>query len=136
QSLGQTEPLSVHVGTARARLGSSAGALAVLDPALNGHFPFYSTNYRTFRVRVWSVEPKVWPKYMQFTREHRENRSRYNGKPTTTRPPGKKVMDKQIEAAFKPDALIQNSIDLRTEFSPGGFGHLIVWITPVSQDEG
>ncbi|AWV89353.1 Ig-like domain-containing alpha-2-macroglobulin family protein [Bradymonas sediminis] len=132
QTLGKNTELTFDVGPAYPIFGSSAGAMSVLDPALDGHFPIFSVNYDKLRLRAYRVTPADWEKYLAFT--YQRHRYRNNGDGGAT-PPGKLVINKVVEIDSKPDEMTHTLIDLGEALNENGHGQLVVMLTEEKSDE-
>src|SRR5690554_36374 len=126
QTLGKDTELTFEVGPAYPIFGSSAGSMSVLDPALDGHFPMFSTNYDKLRLRVYRVTPADWEAYLAFTDQRHRYRNNGDG---GAKPPGKLVINKVLEIDSKPDEMTHTLIDLREALNKEGHGQLIVMLT-------
>lgn len=138
QSLDKDTDLKFHIGEAPKQLGSSAGILTTLDPALNGKFPFYSTNYKAFRVQAWSVEPADWPDYLEFLQLRQRQRyqePQTDQKPAEQQAPGKQVFDEVIEANYREDELSETFVDLSRALNDDGHGQVILWVQLADKED-
>lgn len=131
QTLGEDIELTLHVGPSPPMLGASAGAMTILDPALDGHFPIFSTNYERLQLQVYRVSPANWTEYLGYLYK----RQRYRNRNETMQPPGKKVLDKTIDIDATPDEMTQTLVDLRPALNQAGHGQLIVLIKPAPTAE-
>lgn len=138
QTLAKDTDLEFHIGEAPKQLGSSSGVITTLDPALKGRFPFYSTNYKEFRVRAWKVEPKEWSDYLEFL--HLRQQQRYQElqageKPAEQQIPGKQIFDEVIEANYRPDEMSETLVDLARALNNDGHGHVLVWVQVADKED-
>jgi uncharacterized protein YfaS (alpha-2-macroglobulin family) len=129
QTLGKDETFEFKVGPSQPWMSLASQGFVVLDPAGPRQLSFYSVNYQTVKVSLYSVDPADW---MQF-QTYRQLRYRNDAAAKRVRLPGRLVLDKQIE--LKPqNEMTETTIDL-TSALKDGFGQVIVVvesITPVS----
>ncbi len=125
QSLEQTATATFNVGASDSRVFAQGGAMVVLDPNAKPAFSVYSTNYNSFKAKIYTVEPGDWAQFQEYVR-------RINYDDSTIKPqiPGKLAADKTVAIKSAPDEIVETRLDL-SEFLNGGFGHLIVDITPI-----
>jgi alpha-2-macroglobulin len=121
QHLGKEEVWDMPVGRADPSLFAPGGDFLVLDPSGDKAFTFYSTNYRELDLRVHSVDPSDWGKYLEFMREGMRQK--------VVRPlPGKPRIVRRFQPTGEPDELIENRVDLKAALD-GGYGQLLVLIS-------
>lgn len=137
QKLGHNQKVTFKVGSAPQQFGSSAGIMTLLDPALEGQFPFFTTNYDKVRVRMWKVTPNDWQAYLTYITER--NRNRYRGyddkNAATPNPPGQVIMDRTLDLQAEKDVLTETMIDLREGLNEQLHGNVILLIeTKLNQD--
>lgn len=121
QSLGTVAPLTFDVGPAEASFMVPANPFVVLDPGRAARLPLYTTNEPAARLRAYAVTPDDWPAFHRFQRD-----------PTRVPPPGRRVLDKLLPIAPRPDALVETALDLSAAF-PAGLGHAVVVVEPSQQ---
>ena len=94
-----------------------------LDPtATKKVFSIYAINYNKVNLKIYAVQPRDWPAYMNYVREWQ----RTDNPPKM---PGTLVADKQLGLDMPADALTQVDIDL-SKYLEGDFGHLVVIVEP------
>ncbi|MFP4601034.1 MAG: MG2 domain-containing protein, partial [Persicimonas sp.] len=127
QTLGEDVTRTFHVGKAPPRLGSSAGVLTVLDPAADGRFPVFSVNHESMRVRAFEVEPSDWHAYLSYLQNRYRDES--------ARPPGKNVLDTEVDIDAEADQFTQTGVDLNEALDDNGHGQLVVVIEPTDTED-
>ncbi len=127
QKLGEDLTREFHVGKAPPRLGSSAGVLTVLDPAANSRFPVFSVNHESMRVRAFEVEPGDWHDYLRYLQNRYRDES--------AQPPGKNVLDTEVDIDAEADQFTQTSVDLSEALDDDGHGQLVVVIEATEADD-
>ena len=122
QTLGASAPLIFNVKSAPPALESSGDQFVVLDPAGPPRFSVYSINHDSLKVRLYSVGPEHWARYLSYTSEQR-------GAPST--PPGRLIRSDTIPVKAQPDEMVETRIDLSPAFK-GGFGQTVLVVEPAA----
>jgi uncharacterized protein YfaS (alpha-2-macroglobulin family) len=124
QALVAPGTATIAVGSAEQQLYTQGGNFVVLDPTAKPAYSIYSTNHRSVKVKIYTVEPKDWYQFQQYVRY-------VNYDDGTKKPlmPGRLVADKVVSVENKPDEMVETRIDL-AEALNDGFGHAIVDIEP------
>lgn len=123
QTLGKDTSVSFNVGPAPPSLGSGGKAFLALDPAAPRSFSVYSINHSSLRLRLYSVGPEDWDKwvrYMRFVHDYYEDKTLKQ-----TVPPGRLVYSKSQPVDNKPDEMVETRLDLTPALTQG-LGHVIV----------
>ena len=95
----------------------------MLDPAGPPRVSVFSTNYPKLDVRLYSVTPDDWPKWI----EYRQSKTK-----RVTSPPGRIVVSKIIPVKTFKDEIVETSIDLSPALS-GEYGQMILIVKPIGQ---
>ena len=115
------------VGPAPAGLFTRGSDFVVLDPAGGPRFPVRSVNLDALRVQAYAVGPEDWPAWQAHKREAWSNPS--------SKPPGRRVIDRKVRVAAERDAVAETLLDLR-EALPGGLGQVILVVRPGLEQQG
>jgi alpha-2-macroglobulin len=123
QTLGANQTFIFNVGAADKQLFGSGGDLAVLDPYGPASYSVYSINHSSLKVRLYSVSPEDWPKWIE-----------YKGRddPKSKTPPGRLVFSKAIPVRGQPDETVETNIDLRSGLK-NGFGQMLLIVEPTAK---
>jgi hypothetical protein len=124
QTLEGSATVQFDVGVADAQLFGSDDDVVVLDPFGPASYSFYSVNHRSLKVRLYSVTPEDWSRWIDYQRN--QNRMESNTRKT---PPGRLVFSRTVQVPSKPDEMVETVIDLR-EAIRDGFGQMIVIVEP------
>jgi len=95
----------------------------VMDPAAPTRCSVFSVNYTNLQVRLYSVTPDDWPKWVLYRREQQEP----NRKPS---PPGRLVFSKIIPVRNVSNDISETVIDLSPALT-NGYGQLILIAEPL-----
>jgi hypothetical protein len=124
QNLVAPAAATIAVGSAERNLYTQGGNFVVLDPTAKPAYSIYSTNHRSVRVKIYSVQPENWHQFQQYIRY-----ANYDDGTKKPAMPGKLVADKVVTIENKPDEMVETRIDL-AEALNDGFGHAILDIEP------
>jgi len=120
QTLGKDAPFTFTTGNADSYLTGPQGPLTTIDPtASTPVFTVYSVNYTKLRVRAYAVTPADWPAYLAYLDDFYRDQS--------APPPGRLVINTEVDVQSKPDVLTETAIDLSPALG-GKPGQLIVLV--------
>ena len=122
QTLGRDLTFTFRVGPSPSRFVGPDDFI-VLDPAAPTRCSVFSINYPRLKVRIYSVTPNDWSKWLAYKRE-RETSTK---EPT---PPGRLVFSKTIPTRTAPNDVIETPIDL-TPALTNGRGQVILIVEPL-----
>ena len=125
QNLTPPASASIDVDAAEPMLFDEELPMLVLDPSFEPTLSVYSVNRGQLRVKLYSVEPGNWERYLEFRKDWD-----YDGK--LTAPPGKLVATRTIQPKKAVDELVETRIDL-TPALASGVGQLIAIVEPPVQ---
>ncbi|MDT4968148.1 MAG: alpha-2-macroglobulin [Acidobacteriota bacterium] len=123
QTLGKDTSLTFNVGPAPASLVSNGKAFVALDPSAPRSFSVFSVNYPTLKVRLYSVGPDDWERfvrYMRFVYDYYEDKVLKQ-----TVPPGRLVYSKSVPVKNSPDEMVETRLDLTPALTEG-LGHVVI----------
>ena len=122
QTLGVDRTVTFRVGPNPRRFFGPADELYVMDPAAPARCSVFSVNYARLKVRLYSVTPNDWPKWVAYQKEREDS----DTKPT---PPGRLVFSKTISTKIAPNDIVETVIDLKPALT-NGHGQMILVIEP------
>jgi alpha-2-macroglobulin len=125
QALGPTAQIVFNVGAARAALAGPDKPLVVIDPAGQPRLSVYSINHNSLRVRLYSVNPEHWRRFLLYGRNRNNNQI-----PVLKTPPGKLTLSKVVTVQGQPDEMTETRIDLEPALE-NGFGQVLVIVEPI-----
>ena len=133
QTLDRDLTVTFRVGPSRRKFLGPDEAFTVMDPAAPTRCSVFSVNYTRLKVRIYSVTPDDWPKWIHL--QFRAATSS-NTRPT---PPGRQVVSKTIPIRIVPNDIVETVIDLSPALR-NGRGHMILIVepsggTPTDEDE-
>ncbi|MEM7160650.1 MAG: alpha-2-macroglobulin family protein [Myxococcota bacterium] len=118
QRLGDSDPLVFDVGAAPQSLFMQSQGLTVLDPESKGKVSVYSVNHEKLRLRLWKVKPKDWREYLIAMETAGRDPERLGF-------PGVQVVDRVIDVAPDPNAMVETLVDLAPALD-SGLGHAVI----------
>jgi uncharacterized protein YfaS (alpha-2-macroglobulin family) len=119
QTLGAPQVRTVSVGPYYPELPGFGDPMIVLDPQGPQRVSVHSIAHSRLRLRIHRVDPSDWPFFLGV---------RYDRHPPPL--PGRAAVDRVIDVAGEPGAMVETTIDLREVLS-GGPGQLIVGVEGV-----
>jgi hypothetical protein len=122
QSLEKDHTVTIEVGSAEPTMYASWEGMAVVDPSSRPSFSVYTINYNTVKVLAYSVEAEDWPAYLEYLQ--------LAGRRTDpASPPGRRVIDQEVQVRSELDVLKETPIDLSKALS-GDLGHVVLIVEP------
>lgn len=115
QTLGEPQVHTFNVAAPYPQIFPFGQPMIVLDPNGPRRVSVTSNDHRRLRIRVHRVQPSDWPEFVPYTR------ATY---------PGRKVIDRVVEAGGEPGQITETVVDL-DEALGSGPGHLIVAVESV-----
>jgi uncharacterized protein YfaS (alpha-2-macroglobulin family) len=123
QTLGASTTVAFNVGPAPRAFYGLGESFVVLDPAGPPQSSVYSINFTQLKVRLYSVVPEDWPRWISYRYEPSGNSGKQR------QPPGRLVVSKTIPVRAKPDELVETAIDLSAALT-NGYGQMILIVEP------
>jgi uncharacterized protein YfaS (alpha-2-macroglobulin family) len=122
QTLGRDLSFTFSTGPGVRRFVGPNDNFEVMDPAAPTRCSVYSINYTKLSVRIYSVTPNDWPRWIAYERERQDPKAR-------PAPPGRLVVSKTTSIRNAPNEIVETAIDL-TPALTNGLGQLILIVEP------
>ncbi|HXD34239.1 MAG TPA: alpha-2-macroglobulin family protein [Pyrinomonadaceae bacterium] len=122
QSLGRSQSVAFYVSHSQPVLSAPEKSFAVLNPFGPPTFSVYSNNYSSLKVRLYSVQPEDYSKWLLY-----QNPPEKGEQPER---PGRLVMSRTIAVKAKPDEAIETPIDVSPALKDGHGQMIIVVESP------
>ncbi len=124
QKLGASVSQTFRIGRSDPNFFGAESGLHTLDPYGSRSISYYSTNYKSVNVTMYSVQPEQYSQFLEFEEKRSENKP--------AKAPGQKVFSRLILLNAKPEETIETRIDLSPALK-NGYGHVVLVVTPTSR---
>lgn len=121
QELGSGNIVTFYVGPASQSLFALGEAFVVLDPAGPARFSVYTVNHHQLRVRLYSVEPKDWPAWLDWRHDDESKAPKS--------PPGRLAYSNTVPVRSRVDELVETQVDLAPALK-NGLGQMLLIVEP------
>ena len=121
QKLGASVSQTFRIGRSDPNFFGAESGLHTLDPYGSRSISYYSTNYKSVTVTMYSVQPEQYSQFLEFEEKRSENKP--------AKAPGQKVFSRLIPLNAKPEETIETRIDLSPALK-NGYGHVMLVVTP------
>ncbi|HKY45351.1 MAG TPA: alpha-2-macroglobulin family protein [Pyrinomonadaceae bacterium] len=121
QTLDRDHTFTFRVGPNPRRFVGPDDEFNVMDPAAPTRCSVFSVNYTNLKVRIYSVTPEDWPKWVAYNVNKREN--------AKLTPPGRLVHSRTIPIRIVPNEIVETVIDLSPALT-NGHGQMILIVEP------
>lgn len=122
QTLGRDLTFTFRVESLSIRFAGPDDTFVVMDPAAPTRCSVYSINYTKLAIRIYSVTPNDWPRWIAYLKARREPE-------IEATPPGRLIVSKTSSMRNAPNEIVETSIDL-TPALTNGLGQLILIAEP------
>jgi alpha-2-macroglobulin len=121
QSLGASPPVSVYVERTRPVLSAREKSFAVLNPFGAAAFSVYTVNYKSLKVRLYSVTAEDYPQWLEY-QDPRSTKKQAR--------PGRLVLSRTILLDPKPEEIVETPIDVGPALTDGHGQMILVVESP------
>lgn len=122
QTLDRDLTFTFRVGPNPRTFIGPADDFTVMDPAAPTRCSVFSVNYTRLKVRMYSVTPEDWPKWVAYNAKKEESDAKLT-------PPGRQVVSKIIPIRTVPNDIVETVIDLSPALA-NGRGQIILRVEP------
>ncbi len=121
QTLGKVQKRKFYFREAQPRLMSQYGSMTVLDPSGDRTMRVFSINHKQLHVKIWKVQPKDWPVYVEWTRKYRWAKQ-------APAEPGSLVKEYTLDVKGALDEMVETAIPLKPALNQAGHGQVVVQV--------
>src|ERR1041385_7517448 len=122
QTLGRDMTFTFRVGPGPRRFAGPNDTYVVMDPATPARCSVYSINYTELAIRIYSVTPGDWPKWIAYLKARQDPKVK-------AVPPGRLIVSKTSAIRKAPNEIVETGIDL-TPALTNGLGQMILIVEP------